>query len=324
MHSSRGDAAARFRSRKGVGIAMDGILAVWKPEGWTSHDVVAKVRRLLRMKRIGHTGTLDPMVPGVLPLCLGRATRVVEYVQERPKAYEAVLKLGISTDTEDMTGEVLESRAIDRLSIEQVHEALLNFKGTIEQVPPMYSAVKVDGKRLYELAREGKTIERKPREVTIYEIELLHAELDAEQPEITFKAVCSKGTYIRTLCVDIGKALGVPATMAKLTRTMSAGIGSEACLTLEQIEQLSESGELEQHIMSSDEALSYMKKAEAEGVVARQALQGQKIPLQKLTPISGSWKQDERLRLYDPSGSFIGIFQSDVEAELLVPVKVFS
>ncbi len=299
-------------------------MAVWKPEGWTSHDVVAKVRRVLRMKRIGHTGTLDPMVTGVLPLCLGRATRVVEYVQERPKAYEAVLKLGIATDTEDMTGEVIETKAVEELTLGQVEAALQQFIGSIDQVPPMYSAVKVNGKRLYELAREGKTIERKSRQVTIHELKLMHAKLDSPQPEITFRAVCSKGTYIRTLCVDIGKALGVPAAMAKLTRTMSGGITADACLTLDDIERLSESGELQEHVMAPDDALSYMNKAEAEDALAKQALQGRKIPLHKLRLAKGEWKQDELLRLYDQSESFIGIYQSDVEAALLVPVKVFS
>ncbi|MGO4372582.1 tRNA pseudouridine(55) synthase TruB, partial [Paenibacillus sp. MCAF20] len=159
---------------------MDGILAVWKPEGWTSHDVVAKVRRILRMKRIGHAGTLDPMVTGVLPLCLGRSTRVVEYLQERPKAYEAVLKLGISTDTEDVTGAVLEDQPNPQVTEDAVRKALRQFVGQIDQIPPMFSAVKVDGKRLYELAREGKTVERKSRTVTIYQLELLDMKLDQQ------------------------------------------------------------------------------------------------------------------------------------------------
>jgi tRNA pseudouridine55 synthase len=240
---------------------VDGILAVWKPEGWTSHDVVAKVRRILKMKRIGHAGTLDPMVTGVLPLCLGRATRVVEYVQERPKAYEAVLKLGIATDTEDMTGTIIERSASVAVTEADVHAVLARFSGAIEQVPPMYSAVKVDGKRLYELARDGKTVERKARTVTIHDIRLLAMKLDLEQPEITFAVECSKGTYIRTLCVDIGKALGVPATMATLTRTMSGGITKDSCLTLEDIERLQQAGELEQRLIPADQAITHLPQA---------------------------------------------------------------
>lgn len=305
---------------------MDGILAVWKPEGWTSHDVVAKVRRLLKMKRIGHAGTLDPMVTGVLPLCLGRATRVVEYVQERPKAYEAVLKLGIATDTEDMTGNMIENVTVDSISELEIQRVLERFAGTIQQIPPMFSAVKVDGKRLYELAREGKTVERKAREVTIHEIKLLGSELSIDQPEFTFSVVCSKGTYIRTLCVDIGKALGLPAAMAKLTRTMSGGITSEGCLTLEKIEELMLQGKLESYLIPADEAISHMEKASVSQSSALQALRGQKLPLSQVILASKEWKPNELVRLYDSSDSevFLGIFQVDLADSLVKPVKVFS
>lgn len=306
---------------------MDGILAVWKPEGWTSHDVVAKVRRLLKMKRIGHTGTLDPMVTGVLPLCLGRSTRVVEYVQERPKAYEAVLKLGIATDTEDLTGEIIERKPVQSLTVEQIEQVLRSFMGRISQIPPMFSAVKVDGKRLYELAREGKTVERKTREVTIHDIALLSADLDNEQPEISFSVVCSKGTYIRTLCVDIGKALGLPATMAKLTRTMSGGITAEGCLTLEQIEELMGTGELEPYLIPADQAITHIPKATTGSPdAARHARLGQKLSLSRVSLDMGEWKNGELVRLYDPSddGTFLGIFQVDIDASQVKPVKVFS
>jgi len=305
---------------------MDGILAVWKPEGWTSHDVVAKVRRILGMKRIGHTGTLDPMVTGVLPLCLGRATRVVEYVQERPKSYTAVLKLGIATDTEDMTGEIIERRSNVQVTEDAVREALLRFTGVIEQVPPMFSAVKVDGKRLYELAREGKTVERKSRQVTIYQIELLEAKLDLPHPEITFSATCSKGTYIRTLCVDIGKALDVPAAMAQLTRTMSGGIAEDSCLTLEQIEQFKQSGELESRLIPVDKAISHMTKAVVPGNAAKAALLGQKVRLGSASAAEGGsiGNNGELVRLYGEDEDFLGIFQIDAETSLLKPIKVFS
>lgn len=302
---------------------MDGILAVWKPAGWTSHDVVAKVRRLLRLKRIGHTGTLDPMVTGVLPLCLGRSTRVVEYVQERPKAYEAVLKLGIATDTEDMTGQVLVSEPVRALSRRDIEEVLRAFVGEIEQVPPMFSAVKVDGKRLYELAREGKTVERKSRKVTVYRLELGACELDMEQPEITFTAECSKGTYIRTLCVDIGKALGVPAAMKSLTRTMSGGITAEQCLTLEQIEELQASGELESHLVSPELAISHIPQVIVTEEAAFKALRGQKLSLRSAT-VQEPWLHGKLFRVTDTNQSFIGIFQCDMEIYGLRPIKVFS
>ncbi|WP_214629329.1 tRNA pseudouridine(55) synthase TruB [Paenibacillus agaridevorans] len=302
---------------------MDGILAVWKPAGWTSHDVVAKARRLLKMKRIGHAGTLDPMVTGVLPLCLGRSTRVVEYVQERPKAYEAVLKLGIATDTEDMTGDVLAQEPVRRFTEQELEAVLGQFLGEIEQVPPMFSAVKVDGKRLYELAREGKTVDRKSRKVRIHEIRLLASELDMEHPEITFSAVCSKGTYIRTLCVDIGKALGVPATMKSLTRTMSGGIQAEQCLTLEEIEQLQAAGELESRLISPEEAIDHIPKAVVTEEAAAKALRGQKLSLRSAS-IQEPWVHGTLFRVTDTRESFIGIFECDMDIYGLRPVKVFS
>lgn len=299
-------------------------MAVWKPEGWTSHDVVAKVRRILKMKRIGHAGTLDPMVTGVLPLCLGRATRVVEYVQERPKAYEAVLQLGIATDTEDLTGTVIEQKSSVDVTELAVREALKRFEGEIEQIPPMYSAVKIEGKRLYELAREGKTVERKPRLVTIHKIELIDAQLELEQPKISFSVVCSKGTYIRTLCVDIGKALGVPAAMAHLTRTMSGGITKESCLTLEQIEHMQQAGTLNEHLIAADEAITHLERAEVPVSIGRLALQGQKVSLEHAGIRVLDSEAGKLIRLYNDDNSFLGIFQIDTEAAVFKPVKVFS
>ncbi len=299
-------------------------MAVWKPEGWTSHDVVAKVRRVLKMKRIGHTGTLDPMVTGVLPLCLGRATRVVEYVQERPKSYEAVLQLGIATDTEDLTGTVTERQSSISVTEDEVRRALSQFLGEIDQVPPMYSAVKVDGKRLYELAREGKTVERKSRKVTIHQIDLIDAQLDLEQPRISFSVVCSKGTYIRTLCVDIGKALGVPATMAHLTRTMSGGITKESCLTLEQIEQLQQAGELSGHLIAADEAITHLDRVTIPESFGRLALLGQKVSLSHAVDHTALILDGQLIRLYNDQSSFLGIFQIDLNSNVFKPIKVFS
>lgn len=299
-------------------------MAVWKPEGWTSHDVVAKVRRLLKMKRIGHAGTLDPMVTGVLPLCLGRSTRVVEYLQDKPKAYTATLRLGIATDTEDITGDIIERSDHVSLSLEQVQEALVRFEGTIDQVPPMFSALKVDGKRLYELAREGKTVERKTRKVHIYQIELLSTNLQAEEPEMSFSVECSKGTYIRTLCVDIGKALGVPATMSKLIRTKSGGITEESCLTIEQIEQLAQANELTHYLLPADKAISHIPEAAVDDAIGQRALQGQNIFLQAANIHRAEWDDGQIVRLYNHSRIFLGIFQIDTAASLLKPIKVFS
>ncbi|BBH20826.1 tRNA pseudouridine synthase B [Paenibacillus baekrokdamisoli] len=303
---------------------MDGILAVWKPAGWTSHDVVAKVRGLLRTKRIGHAGTLDPQVTGVLPLCIGRATRVVEYVQEKPKAYEAVLQFGLATDTEDLTGTVVSQ--VDEVVISEadIRRILTAFTGEIDQVPPMYSAVQVGGKRLYELAREGQVIERQARKVTIYELELLALDLDKPHPTIRFSVQCSKGTYIRTLCVDIGKALGVPAVMAELKRTMSAGFTEEQCLTMEEIEQLQASGELESKLLPADAALEHFPRCTVNSETAQHAFQGKRVPLPSIADLALSGDNKQLIRLYREDGLFIGLFEREADTELLKAVKVFT
>lgn len=299
---------------------LEGILAVYKPAGFTSHDVVAKVRRILRMKRIGHTGTLDPQVTGVLPLCLGKATRVVEYMQELPKEYQATLRLGMASDTEDLTGQIIEQ--VDEVSItkEQLEEVLRSFHGIISQVPPMYSAVKVDGKRLYELAREGKTVERKSREVTIYEIEMTDIRLDGPYPELSFRVLCSKGTYIRTLCVDIGRMLGLPSVMVKLERTSSAGILAENCLSFEDIERYMEDGSLHSHLIPVDQAISHLPAHTVHEDKTSAALQGQRLSYKSVIP---EVVDEEPLRLYDSTGRFLGIFQRQKDTGAIAPVKVF-
>ncbi|RXZ76915.1 tRNA pseudouridine(55) synthase TruB [Paenibacillaceae bacterium] len=300
---------------------MDGVLAVWKPKGWTSHDVVAKTRGLLRIKRIGHAGTLDPEVTGVLPLCIGRATRVVEYMQDLPKEYEAVLQFGTATDTEDLTGTVLQDVPNIQLTESRVREVLDSFVGDIEQIPPMYSAVKVDGKRLYELARAGKVVERKARMATIHHIRLLSLELEQTYPRIAFSVSCSKGTYIRTLCVDIGQKLGVPAAMAELRRTRSAGLSEDACLTLEQISELKENGKLQDHLLAPDAVLGHLERVVVSNNTALLAMQGQKISLASAYEAP---EKDGLLRLYNENGVFAGIFQADIPAGVIRPVKVFS
>ncbi|MCR8630765.1 tRNA pseudouridine(55) synthase TruB [Paenibacillus radicis (ex Xue et al. 2023)] len=301
----------------------EGILPVWKPKGFTSHDVVAKVRGILRIKRIGHTGTLDPQVTGVLPLCIGRATRLVEYIQELPKAYEATLKIGIATDTEDAGGEIIERADEVRLSQAQVEEVISSFVGEIEQVPPMYSAVKVDGKRLYELARQGLEVERKSRKVTIYKIDILQMDLDLPCPEIRFHVQCSKGTYIRTLCVDMGKKLGYPAVMSDLVRTSTGSIGPEQCLTLEQIQQEMLQGTLAEKLIPAQRALAHLPSVNLTDEQARRALLGQKVVF---TPSDEQLQaiHDRMLTAYSPNAQFVGIFQWDSGSSELRPVKVFS
>ena len=225
-----------------------GILNVYKPAGYTSFDVVAKLRGILKQKKIGHTGTLDPEATGVLAVCLGTATKVCDLLTDRDKTYETVLRLGQISDTQDAFGAVLEERAVPAYSKEEIAAAADAFRGEILQIPPMYSALKVDGKRLYELAREGKTIERKARPVTVHEIDVTAVDL----PRISMRIRCSKGTYIRTICHDLGAALGCGALMESLVRTQAAGFGIEDALMLEEIVQLSAAGRLNERIVPVD------------------------------------------------------------------------
>lgn len=215
----------------------NGILIIDKPAGWTSMDVCAKIRGILRERRVGHGGTLDPMATGVLPVFVGRATRAVEFAENGRKEYLAGLRLGLVTDTQDVTGTVLETRPVTARR-EDVEAALEKFRGEIEQIPPMYSAVKVRGKKLYELARRGKEVERKPRGVTIYELALLEAE---SETDFRLRCLCSKGTYIRTLCHDVGQALGCGGTLYSLRRTMAAGFTLAEAVTLEEVQEKGES-----------------------------------------------------------------------------------
>ena len=214
----------------------NGILIIDKPAGWTSMDVCAKVRGILHEKRVGHGGTLDPMATGVLPVFVGRATRAVEFAENSRKEYLAGLRLGLVTDTQDVTGTVLETHPVT-VGREALEAALESFQGNISQIPPMYSAVKVHGKKLYELARRGEEVERKPRPVTIYELELLEAE---NETDCLFRCLCSKGTYIRTLCHDIGQALGCGGALYSLRRTMAAGYTLEEAVTIEDIQEQGE------------------------------------------------------------------------------------
>lgn len=309
---------------------IDGVIPVLKPVHYTSHDVVAVMRKLLGVKRIGHTGTLDPLVPGVLPICVGRATRMVEYIQDLPKQYEVVMKLGVASDTEDASGQVIATADDVVINESDVRQALISFIGEIDQVPPMYSAVKVKGKRLYELARQGINIERAARKVTIYEIELLHMDLDQPHPEIKLSVLCSKGTYMRTLCVDLGQALGYPALMSSLVRTATGRLRLDDCLTLEQIEQYVDNGSLHNHVIQPDEAVSHLPAFVIDAQYVKRVLQGQKINAKHVSPLQADDDMDEAnasstpiIRLYSPKRYFLGLFRIDVDTQLLVAVKVF-
>ncbi len=226
----------------------DGILIIDKPQGWTSMDVCAKLRGMFSEKRVGHAGTLDPMATGVLPVFLGRATRAVEFAERGRKEYLATLRLGQVTDTQDVTGTILEQHpvSVGREALEQI---LPRFTGEIQQIPPMYSALKVNGKKLYQLARQGKTVERKPRTITIYALSITE---QLSETDYALQVQCSKGTYIRTLCHDIGAALGCGGTMAALRRTEAAGFALSQAVTLEQVQTAADTGELEKMLLPVD------------------------------------------------------------------------
>ena len=211
----------------------DGIINVNKPAGWTSQDVCTKLRHVLHIKKIGHTGTLDPMATGVLPVCVGKATRIIEYYDRDTKSYHASMKLGIRTDTLDITGRILETSRYEEVSEKAVREAFKAYTGNVRQIPPKYSALKINGKRAYDLAREGKDFEIKPREIIIYDNEVTR--IDLERGEIEFDVTCSKGTYIRTICDDIGSDLGCGAVMTALTRTASGYFRIGDSYTVEEI-----------------------------------------------------------------------------------------
>jgi len=299
---------------------LKGIIPLLKPPGFTSHDCVGKLRRILRIKRIGHTGTLDPSVTGVLPLCIGQATRVVEYLQELPKEYVGTLVLGKSTNTEDADGEILEDRVVENeISEDTVHQVLSSFIGTIEQIPPMFSAVKVNGVRLHQLARQGKEIERKPREVQIYEIEPLSMALNQDYPEITIRVKCSKGTYIRTLCVDIGKKLGFPAHMKGLQRTASGPFKLKDCYTFERIEEAVQQDRIAELLKPVDLALEKFPTWVVNEDQVQDILNGKKMRLDLSAP------EGQLLRVYSHDNQFLALYRVMYEGkkEWGKPEKVF-
>ena len=214
----------------------NGIIIIDKPGGWTSMDVCAKLRGILKTKKIGHAGTLDPMATGVLPVFVGQATRAVSFAESGRKEYAATLRLGQVTDTQDTTGETLEEHPV-KVSMDDLRAVLGRFTGDIVQIPPMFSAVKIGGQKLYDLARQGKTVERQPRPVTVYELEVTE---QLSPTDFALRILCSKGTYVRTLCHDIGQALGCGGCMASLRRTMAAGFTLAECCTLDEVQQQGE------------------------------------------------------------------------------------
>ena len=270
----------------------NGILIIDKPEGWTSMDVCAKLRGLFHERRVGHGGTLDPMATGVLPVFLGRATRAVSFVTDSEKEYVAGLQLGVITNTQDTTGEILETRPVS-VTREQLEAALAPFRGDILQVPPMYSAIKIGGKKLYELARKGKEVERPPRPVTIHALELV----EQTGPDAwTLRVRCSKGTYVRTLCHDIGLALGCGGAMSSLRRTMAGGFTLDDAVTLK-------------GVLSAPDPAALLRPVDA-CFADRPALTlpaGAEKKVRNGVPVSLPRLADGEYRVYAPDGTFLAL-----------------
>ena len=289
---------------------MDGVIVIRKEKGYTSHDVVAKLRGILHMKKIGHTGTLDPDAEGVLPVALGKATRLVDMITDKEKTYEAVMRLGVVTDTQDMSGTVLSEVPEFQVAEEELRAVTESFAGDYMQVPPMYSALKVNGKKLYELAREGKTVERKPRPVHFYEIEIL---------DIDFPVTCSKGTYIRTLCHDIGEKLGCGAAMETLLRTKVGRFTLDDAITLAQTEEAVRNGEIEQRILGIEEILAEYPRVCCTKEGDRLLANGNPL----VQALVNAEEKDGWIRMCNSDGSFAGVYQWDEKRDRYFPVKMF-
>ena len=295
---------------------MNGIINIYKEAGYTSFDVVAKMRGILKIRKMGHTGTLDPDATGVLPVCIGNGTKLVELFADHEKEYIAELKLGVATDTQDLSGEILKTSPVD-VTCEEVTEAVMSFVGEYMQIPPMYSAVKVNGKKLYELAREGKEVERKARPVCFREIEILSMEL----PIVKIRVVCSKGTYIRTLCNDIGEKLGCYAAMKSLIRTKVGIFTLDQAITLEELEQYRDAGELAKVILSPDSIFMDLPAAYAKTENCRFLDNGNAVyPNMLIKP--PYFKDVEEVRMYGGE-KFYGIYQFVAKDCKLKPVKMF-
>lgn len=274
---------------------MDGVIIVNKPEGITSFDVVRKLKKLCSTKKVGHTGTLDPLAAGVLVICIGRATKIVDFLMDGTKLYEAVLKLGVVTDTYDREGNIIETHEITD-DEEMVKSCIQKFVGEIYQIPPMYSALKINGKKLYELARQGIEVERKPRKLNIYDIKILKIEL----PNVTFQVTCSKGTYIRSLCYDIGREIGSGGAMWKLLRLSTGGFNINEAVSLNELTETN----IKSYLIPMDKALKNYKKVYFEDKYSKFLYNGVSI---KTSVIPTGIEKNINYLVYLKKGDFIGI-----------------
>lgn len=285
-------------------MSYNGIINIYKEQGYTSFDVVAKLRGILKMRKIGHTGTLDPDATGVLPVVLGSATKLVDMLTDKKKEYIATLRLGITTDTLDITGTVLSENTPD-VSEGEVRDAILSFIGPQLQTPPMYSAIKVNGRKLYELAREGIEIERQKRSIEIFDIEIL----DMSLPDIRLRVECSKGTYIRSLCADIGDRLSCGAVMTSLMRTKSGDFAIDRAYTLREVEEAAAGGRVEEMITPVDYCFMDYAGVTVAGDIYKTVRNGNMI---RKADIAREMTEGDRsfVRIYDAEGNFLAVYET--------------
>lgn len=294
----------------------NGIINIYKEKGFTSHDVVAKMRGICKQKKIGHTGTLDPDATGVLPVCLGSGTKLCDMLTDKDKEYVAELLLGVETDTQDITGQILcEKEPIRDEAL--IRECIMSFQGEYMQIPPMYSALKINGKKLYELARAGKEVERQARPVTIHEIEILEIQL----PVVKMRVACSKGTYIRTLCADIGEKLGCGGTMKSLLRTKVGGFALDKAITLKQLEQLRDEEKIEDVLFPVDSAFAECPALHVLPEYKKLIDNGNSFYV-KQTEEKEIYPQDVWVRVY-AGEKFYGVYVYEQENKRYKPVKMF-
>lgn len=311
---------------EGTGKSVDGLLNVYKERGFTSHDVVAKLRGILRQRKIGHTGTLDPDAEGVLPVCLGKATKACGFLADKDKEYRAVLRLGVATDTQDISGRVLRECAVDADEA-AVREVVPGFVGEYEQLPPMYSAIKVNGKKLYELARQGKEAERQPRKVHIHGITIEQMDL----PHVTMTICCSKGTYIRTLCHDIGERLGCGGCMEALVRTRVAEFRIETAKTLGQLEEMCRAGTVGEAVVAVDTLFRSCPAFCVAENAQKWLYNGNPLAVEFLVPMERTAASVGQMvegisgyiRIYDSEGRFIGLYSYDRGHGCCRPERLF-
>jgi len=295
-----------------------GVINIHKEKGFTSHDVVAKLRGIVGQKKIGHTGTLDPDATGVLPVCLGKATKLCDMLTDKNKTYETIMLLGKETDTQDVSGTVLNEKSTELLDEDTVREAVLSFVGDYMQIPPMYSALKVNGKKLYELAREGIEVERNARPVTILDIQIKEINL----PRVRMEVSCSKGTYIRTLCHDIGVKLGCGACMEELIRTKVSCFKIDDSLTLTQVQELKDAGELEQVLVPIDEMFSDYEAVSLKEEFMSFIYNGNTFLPKHLNKYV-DLVDGKMVRVYDNKGNFIAIYKFIKEKYIFKIEKMF-